>query len=326
MCVRVCAVVLFLAVSAAAQFDAGSVVRRVRVRVVFSDGGCEASQISLIGGGHPILQASIRDGCEAEFIDVPVGNYQVMISGQGIAPVTDFISASNGSTDFEIKVKGHDQGRAQGGSGSAMVSATTLIVPQKARKELDKANELMAHQDFKKAIEELNKALAMCPNYASAYNNLGAVYAQLGDRGREREALQKAIGIDEHFAPAYVNLGRMDFAAKNFDAAESDLGKANSYDPTDAMTLVLLAYSQFMNHHFDAAIATAARAHGLAGAHAFAHQVAARAFEQKRDGPGAIAELELFLKEEPTGPRAEIAHKELATLHNIVRTLEARGQ
>jgi regulator of sirC expression with transglutaminase-like and TPR domain len=46
---------------------------------------------------------------------------------------------------------------------------------------------------------------------------------------------------------------------------------------------------------------------------------AARAFEQKHEGASAIAELEMFLKEEPTGQRAEIARKELVTLHQIVR-------
>jgi hypothetical protein len=83
------------------------------------------------------------------------------------------------------------------------------------------------------------------------------------------------------------------------------------------MTLVLLTYAEFMDRHFDQVIATSRKAHTLQGTHAFVHQVAARAFEQKRDGGNAVAELEQFLKEEPTGPRAEIAHKELSALRAI---------
>jgi hypothetical protein len=45
-----------------------------------------------------------------------------------------------------------------------------------------------------------------------------------------------------------------------------------------------------------------------------AHQVATRSFEQKHDTGGAIAELELFLKEEPAGSRADSARKELSGL------------
>ena len=139
----------------------------------------------------------------------------------------------------------------------------------------------------------------------------------MGDGAREREALQKAIGISDHFAPAYVNLGRMDIATGDFVRAESDLSKAASCDPTDAMTLVLLSYSELMDKHFDQVIATSYKAHTLQGPHAFVHQLAARAFEQKRDAADAIVELEQFLKEEPEGARAVLARKELAAVRAI---------
>ena len=83
------------------------------------------------------------------------------------------------------------------------------------------------------------------------------------------------------------------------------------------MTLVLLTYAELMDHHVDQAIATSRKAHSLQGAHAYAHQIAARAYEQKRDAADAITELEQFLKEETTGTRADGARKELAALHAI---------
>ena len=152
------------------------------------------------------------------------------------------------------------------------------------------------------------------------------VYARLGDRDKERDALHRALSINAHFAPAYVNLARMDISTGDFAGAEAELSRATSNDPTDAMTLVLLTYSEFMNRHFDSAIATSYRAHRLQGPHAFSHQVAARAYEQKRDGVNAIAELELFLKEEPTGQRADIARKELAQVQAIVSRSAVRAQ
>jgi hypothetical protein len=47
--------------------------------------------------------------------------------------------------------------------------------------------------------------------------------------------------------------------------------------------------------------------------------VAARAFEKKNDGANAIAQLELFLKEEPPGPRAEAARKELQKVEAVLQ-------
>jgi tetratricopeptide (TPR) repeat protein len=143
------------------------------------------------------------------------------------------------------------------------------------------------------------------------------IYARLGDRDREREALQKALSINDHFAPAYVNLGRMNIATGDFPNAESALTKAASYDPRDAMTLVLLAYSELMDKHFDQVIAASRKAHAMQDTHAFVHQLAARAFEQKHDAADAITELQQFLKEEPDGERAALARKELAKVRAI---------
>jgi hypothetical protein len=117
----------------------------------------------------------------------------------------------------------------------------------------------------------------------------------------------------------------MEIASGDFAAAEGNFDKAASYDHSDAMTLVLLTYSEFMDKHYDLAIATARKAHTLQGSHAFAHQIAARAYEQKRDGADAIAELELFLKEEPTGQRADVARKELAQVQAIVQREAVRN-
>jgi tetratricopeptide (TPR) repeat protein len=153
----------------------------------------------------------------------------------------------------------------------------------------------------------------------NAYNNLGLIYARMGDRTREREALQKALSITDHFAPAYVNIGRMDVATGDFPNAQAALNKATAIDPTDAMTLVLLTYAEFMDRRLDDAIASSRRAHRLQGPHAFVHQVAARAFEQKRDTANATAELRMFLQEEPSGPRADIARRELTAVQAIPR-------
>jgi lipoprotein NlpI len=311
-----------------AQVDPGMTVHRLRVRVEFANGICDHStRVRLMSVEGPITESSPNDQCEVDFANVPVGTYHVNVSGMSFAPVDDIISASSGAPDVEVKVKRTNEPEGTGsGPANAFVSATDLAIPAKAQKEFDKAQGLIDHHEFNKAIQALHGAIAIYPSYAGAYNNLGVVYSRMGDHDKEREALQRAISINEHFAPAYVNLGRMEITLGDFPAAEGLLNKATSYDPTDAMTLVLLTYSEFMDKNFDLAIASAHRAHTLQGTHAFAHEVAARAYEQKHDGTDAIAELELFLKEEPTGQRADSARKELAQLHAIVQKSAVRTQ
>jgi Flp pilus assembly protein TadD len=320
---RVGVVFLLLVGCVAAQIAADTIIHRVRIRVAFENGMCDPStQVRLVALSGPSLEGTANDQCVVDFRNVPVGTYHLVVSGRHIAD-TDAGSVAMdpaGSTELEVKVRDYNEpDHTDGVLTSALVSAGDLVIPARARKEFDKANELLAKQNLTQAIQRLNKAIEVYPGYAVAYNNLAVIYARQGDRVRESEALQKAISLNDHFALAYVNLGRMHITASEFPAAESALDKASTFDPTDPMTLVLLAYAEFMDHRFDDAIATSRRAHTLEKSHAFVHRVAARAFEQKRQGTNAIAELELFLKEEPTGPRAEAARQELQLVETVVR-------
>lgn len=325
---RVLLTVFLFVSSVAAQLDQ-STVRRITFRIVSSNGvACDTTaRVTLMGRGGPTVSGSANSDCTIQFFDVPMGSYHLTVSGMHFAPVDagDISVGPAGPNEMEVKVDRTDgAGRGAGVPVPPLVGVTELNIPSGARKEFDKANTLITRQDWAKAIQALNKAIAIYPSYVEAYNNLGVVYARMGDRTREREALQKALSINDHFAPAYLNLGRMNITAEDFPSAEAALNKAHSFDPNDAMTMVLLTYAQFVDRHLDEAIATCRTAHALPqGQHAFVHQVAARALEQKHRTADAIAELELFLKEEPAGTRAEVARKELAGLHS---TLAASSQ
>jgi Flp pilus assembly protein TadD len=317
---RVWFTVFLLAGSVSAQLNSQSLVHRFVVHIVFSNGGpCDSTtRVTLMGIGGIAASEPLNSDCEVMLANIPVGTYHVTVSGLNFATVDagGIPIGSAGPNELEVRVNRTGGAvRAEGGPASALVGVAELNIPASARKEFDKANQLVDKRDYGKAIQRLNKAIAIYPTYAGAYNNLAVVYSRIGDTRQERDALQKAISINDHFAPAYFNLGRMNIKAGNFPDAEVALNKAASLDPNDGITMVLLAYVEYRNLHFDEAIATSRKAHSLPqGQHAFVHQVAARAFEDKHDAASAIAELELFLKEEQTGPRAEIARKELTSL------------
>ncbi len=203
-------------------------------------------------------------------------------------------------------------------SHSTMVSASDLNVPQKARKEVDKANEAMAEQNWKKAQEHLEKALAIAPQYATAYNNLGVLYAKTNDIPHEEEALKKAIAADDHFAPAFVNYGKMCILQKNFPLAETLLQKAVTVEPGNVESLMLLADAEYMNRHFDAAIVSARQALFVRVAEhpifLCSLHIAARSYQQEGHQQEALAEFQVFLVEEPKGPRADHVRGDIAKI------------
>ena len=177
----------------------------------------------------------------------------------------------------------------------------------------EKANHLISKQDWVKAKDRLGKAIALYPDYAAAYNNLGSVCSHMGDIGQAREALQKAVTLNDHMALAYVNLGRLSFTTKDFPGVETFIEKAISLAAPDAEQLKLLAYAQLADHHLDQVIETSRQAHrSQLSHHAFLHVLAAKADELKSKSDDSIAELQQYLIEEPTGPRAEKIRNVLA--------------
>jgi tetratricopeptide (TPR) repeat protein len=311
---------LFLLPLTWAQLKSGD----IKVRVTLADGHpCNIVvhvQLMPSSSNNPVADAYTNDACMTEFNNLETGNYHLVVSGQGIEETdSEMFEVDNRRTGqyqyVSVKRTKSDDHTNSNLSGTPTVGASDLNIPQNAAKEFDKASEFMAKQDWKKAIERLNKALAIYPKYAAAYNNLGVVYAHMDDRPREREALQKAVGLNDHLAAAFVNLAKMAIADHDMPQAETLLDKATAADPDNSQTLILLANVQLLDLKYDQAIATSRKIHLLAkDSHALCHYISARAFEHENRPADAVAEFQTFLQEEPVGDRAEAVRKELAGL------------
>jgi len=321
---RLIALVPALLAVACAQINNGSpdVVRRLRVRVAFSDRAqCDSSTRVVLSGamGFALAEGSVNSECMTEFFDVPSGRYLITVSG------SDVTNADGGEIEVNPVVNQYLEVRARHteesdptnwAAATSFISAADLGIPSNAAKEFEKANRLIARQEWAKATKRLHKGLAIYPRYAAGYNNLGAVYSHLGQNTEAREALQKAIALDDRLAPAYVNLGRLSFLEKDFPNAESLLTKAMSLAPArNAGELFLFAYAQLTDHHLDEALQTSRQGHETKlNHHAFLHLVAANAYEHQNKIDDCISELQLYLNEEPSGPRTEKVRQVLITL------------
>src|ERR1700733_7751216 len=302
---------------AIAQIKAGN----IHLHVTFPDDRAPTAQLKvvLIGDGNQVAETFTNDNGQAQFVNVAVGNYQVSVSGSGVQTTTSDtfeVDARKGTQSVFVRVKPAESADTRTVKGaSATVAANDLKLPRKASQAFDKATKLIAKQQWQPAIDQLNKALALYPSYAEAYNNLGVVYARLGDTAKEREAFQKATAANDHFAPAFVNLARLEMKQHNFSVAEADLTKATAADPTDVRTLALLAQAQLLDVHYEDAIVSARKVHSLPhNSYAVVHYVAARACERLHRLSEAVSELGLFLSEEPTGERASAARQEMTAL------------
>jgi tetratricopeptide (TPR) repeat protein len=279
----------------------------------------------------PIATTFTNDNGKADFRNVIVGEYHVVVSGPGIQTTAsqsfEVDSRQVTQSEYVIVAKSQSDEGKTGASRRGTVSASELMIPEKARKELDKANEAVARQDWKDAEKLLNKAIAIYPQYAMAYNNLGVIYARMNDPVHEQQALEKAVSLDQHFAPACQNLAKLYLRQKAYSKAEGLLDKGLSADPNNGEYLMLMADVQYMEGHYGASIDAAQKAHALPKAHpAMAHYIAAMAYQQQKRPEDALAEFQMFLNEEPDGPRADHVRSDMAKLKSTRQSIAVNSQ
>ena len=85
--------------------------------------------------------------------------------------------------------------------------------------------------DNKKAREYYLKAIELKVGDAKVYNNLGVIYGMEGNHPEARKWFQTAIQIDPRYVDAYKNLGTTFIFEGNFDQSIQTLNKGLEYDP-----------------------------------------------------------------------------------------------
>ena len=301
-----------------------STVGNVYVHVIYPNDRAAGLhlRVRLMSGSSstPVSENFTNDQGVTEFTRIPVGEYHVIVTGEGIedSDSGEFeIDRRKTSQDLFITVRSSESNTHSSAGGSSSVAAVDLNVPDSARKQFDEASKAMAGQDWTKAIQRLKRAVSLYPQYATAYNNMGVAYGHMNDPAHEREALEKAISLNDHFVAAFVNLAKLCLRERDSARAETLLDSALRAEPTNAENMTLLAEAQLLNKHYDAAITSARNVHAIAHQNlAVVHYIAARAFEHQNRLRDALTELQIFLTEEPKGARADHVREDIAQIQH----------
>ena len=263
-------------------------------------------QVQLIrSDGVSIMQDFTHDG-RTDFRSITEGTYQIRVGGAEYVtytsePFTILHNEHMHNETVHVELK-----PAVGEKANKLISATELQVPEKARDLFQRSVEQFDAGAAEDAIQSLRAAIAIYPQYARAYNNLGIILISKDDLGGATGAFESSLKADDKFAPAMINLARLNLHQQSPAKAQTFAEKVLTIEPLNPEALTLLATAQFYQGKFQDAAITVDRLHTVPhDGFADAHLVAAEAYQKIGNNRAAIEQCKLFLKENPKSPRAE---------------------
>lgn len=210
-------------------------------------------------------------------------------------------------------------------SGGTTISATSFQVPDKARKEFDKAAKEAEKSQPDRAIEHLRKSVEIYPNYAAAWVALGQVQTDLKHTDEATAAFKRAIEADAKYVPPYIYLALLAVREKQWQEALQLSDRAVRLDPVNfADAYFLNAIANFNLHHLQEARTAALKAADMDGEH---HQpriqyLLAAIYEATGERDQAAQNLREFIRLAPNAPDLAAAKQQLEQLSKQTATAE----
>lgn len=290
----------------------------INVRVTYDNDRPAGNQIRVDltnETGIPIATAFTDTDGRASFRVTALGVYRAKVTGMDIEDaVSEGVVIDYPNATRMVFVRAKRKASASEGSGSSVqstgragseqvTSAAQLKVPNTARKAFEKGLSEWQRQNYQKAAEEFEKAVAAYPAYDTAYNNLGVMYAHLKQPEKAMAAFERSVQLNDKNADADRNLARMVMRQKDFARAEDLLKKSLTVQPLDPGSLTMLSISEYENGKYEEALTDARKVHTLPHeGYSLSHFVAGQALERKQQYEAASTEYQVYLRESPNGP------------------------
>ncbi len=162
------------------------------------------AELESLGVEHIQLRTPVDGMGDFRFDRVPAGRYELRLRGTS----SDVIYRQFLIVEEPVIYVRASVARPRPPAAPGTVSAAELAhkAPRAARKEFDKAREEMARGRLRQAVPHLEKTVHLDPDFARAYNYLGACLGTLGEFDEAAKALRRAVELDPASAEARANL------------------------------------------------------------------------------------------------------------------------
>jgi hypothetical protein len=174
--------------------------------------------------------------CFAVCIVLLSGSTRVYSQGSSRSPRTryeDSLAGNNSPDPLSpvVDMSSQPSHTSRSSPRTETVSVQALLLPSGAVKEFERSMKAVHSGDFPSAVDHLQKAIRIQPDFVQAHNNLGASYLQLSQYERAVSEFQLSIALDPQLAETHRNLGLGLFLLRRYPDAELATRQALGLDP-----------------------------------------------------------------------------------------------
>jgi len=282
-------------------------------------GSLRSLRVSLFGVETPYVESTeVNRAGEFRFRSLAPGDYTVAVVRNGLGEVRRTVVVSASVADPSGVVHAtipYTSSEAAANPNGGVVSVHQLSIPGIASARYSDAQKRLAAHDPEGAVHILEEAIAIAPQFSTAWNALGVISFQTGDDDRAETLFRKAFAADPDAFEPLVNLGGV-LLKKNAAAEALPFNQRAVQDrPEDALANAQLGMNYFKLDQFDQAEQYLLAAKRLDPAQYYQPQIfLAEIYTRRGNRKAAIQELEDVLAIRPDGPLSPSIRHNLAQL------------
>lgn len=275
--------------------------------------------VNLFGVETPFAEAAeVNRAGEFRFHSLTPGNYTVAVVRNGLGEIRRTVVISSALADRTGVVRAtipYTAAEAAANPSSGVVSVHQLSIPGNASAKYAEAQKRLAARDPDGAVRILEEAVALAPEFSTAWNALGVLAFQTGDAEHAEAFFRKALAADPEAFEPLVNLGGVLLKRKDLAHSLAVNQRAVLARPEDALANAQLGITCFKLDQLDQAEQYLLAAKRLDPAHYTQPQLfLADIYVHRGDRAAAIQELENLLEIRPDGPLSDGIRHTLAQL------------
>ena len=251
--------------------------------------------------------ARLRGDNDFQFLGIVNGLYNIHVKVDGFVEVQQSLEVMGGPNFVDVVLREKDETiRANGGFAGdnpnvVDVAALAAKHPAEAVEEYEKSLEDVQKGDTKRAVERLEKAVRLAPEFFQARNNLGLQYEkQLRYEDAEGQ-FRQAHALNRNEAQPLINLGNLWLEQNDFAPAAIVLREAVRLAPGSSAAHYYLGSALYKTAALEESERVLIRALELDTGAPGARLMLVNVYMQQQRYKPALEQLEWYLENNPDG-------------------------